>query len=176
MPLGIISDEAFEKELENLSKRDVRDAEVKELPTRGRKEEVPNIPKEIRKTIADCAVDGESRKVIAGAFGISEPTVTNIKNGYGEVNQDVQDHVKTRREKITSRASSKLMTALRELTPAKIADASAREISGIAKDMSQVIRNLEPQEKGTSVAGNFVFFAPSGTKQIADYEVINAKD
>lgn len=175
MPLGIISDEAFAEELERLEKKN-GNAEVKDLERKGRKEEIPNIPKEIRKTIADCAVDGESRKVIAGAFGISEPTVTNIKNGHGASNEDIQEHVRDRRDKITSRASNKLLVALRQLTENKIADASAREIAGVAKDMSQIIRNLEPQDKNSSVTGNFVFFAPSGTKKIEDYEVIEARN
>jgi hypothetical protein len=181
MPLGILTDEEFEIELNKTKGIIPPVGEIIPIPTVGRIPDKPNLPESFRKVIADEKLEGSKTKDIAEAFGISHATVFTAANGLnspnGKVNDSLTEHVKSRKERIVDRASNKLIVALRALTPQKIEAEDAKTISSIAKDMSQVVRNLEPDTKGASAnQANFIFYAPNGRKDIADYEIIEARD
>jgi hypothetical protein len=75
------------------------------------------------------------------------------------------------------RAGKTLNAALGAITQAKLDYADADKLSGIAKDMSVIIKNLEPkvvQEEG-SKQPQFVIFAPSFRKE-ENYEFISVNE
>jgi len=181
MPLGILSDEEYAEELEKLSPKKPAKAEIVQLPERGRngKEEVPD---SVRKIVASCALNGEDRQLIESTFGVSQSSISAYKNGatstasYHKPDEVLAQHVDTVKKGIVKKANNRIMRALNSMKNDKFESASLRDLSGVAKDMSAVIRNLEPQrEAGSGNNAQFVFFSPK-LKDESDYKIINVKD
>jgi hypothetical protein len=67
--------------------------------------------------------------------------------------------------------------ALNSLTQEKIESAKAKDIAGVAKDMSVVIKSMEPE--GPKVNGNsgptFIFYSPQ-IKREEVYDVVRVKE
>ena len=171
MPLGLLSDQDFEAELESLK------GPVRESPRpveKGRSEGDTNVPDSLRKIIGETSViDGpEEAMAIARMFDISRSSVSAYANGatstksYNTPSKGIIDHInKSRRRNIKS-ASKVLSQALSAITQEKLDYTDARDLSAIAKDMSTVIKNLEPPQpkdpgEGGSRSPQFVIYAPS---------------
>jgi predicted transcriptional regulator len=168
MPLGIVSDEEFTKEIEAIHKPIIRG--------RGETKETPEV---IREVIAEEAIIGDStQKEIADAFGVSPASVSAYKNGatstasYNEPDNRLQKHNDKVRNAIVGTARSRLIEALQNITPDKMKEAKLRDIASVAKDMSSVIHNMEPQISNTQIGAQFVFHVPK-PRQESDYEVID---
>lgn len=185
--MGIVSDEDFIKERDNSTP----DRRPLERPTativdtnRGRGVGNVEVPDSLRRIIGETSVtDGPSEATqLASAFGISRSSVSAYANGatstasYDDTpNKDI---VKQAREKISRKARGKLMLALRSLTPEAIASAKAKDIAGIAKDMSAVIRSMEEKSSGdnnTHNGPNFIFYSPQTRKEEA-FDVVFTKE
>jgi hypothetical protein len=187
MPLGVITEEELLAEL-NGSKTTTEipralDKSIVDIPSVGRPADRPNIPDVVKKVIAEAKLDGASNKELIAAFNVSAPTINAASQGMSSSDKNatenpaLTDHVKKVKTRIIKRASSKLMTALGEITPEKLSDCSARDNAAIAKDMSQIIRNMEPKEfgDGPKNAAQFIFMAPQ-QKPIDAYEVVTVQD
>lgn len=178
MPMGIVSDTDFNKEVERV----VPNGIVKDMPTRGRKEGDTNVPDSLRKIIGETSVtDGPAEAVaLAKSFGISQSSAsaygvgaTSTASYHDRPNLPVINDAKT---KIQKRARAKLHKALNALTDDKIGESKAIEIASIAKTMSAIIKDMEPEpeEKDRNNKGNgptFVFMAPPIIKE----DVFDAK-
>jgi|OpeIllAssembly_1097287.scaffolds.fasta_scaffold00157_7 hypothetical protein len=162
MPLKIISDEDLQKELDNCGV-------VKNLPTPGRTKGDNNVPEGLRKIIGDTA-NTESRKdalELASEFGISNQSVSAYSVGatslatYNEPDQDLISHINNRKILSAKRAQSKLLKALHHITEEKLANTKPVELAAVAKAMSSIVKDMEP-ESGAQVNGGptFVFYAP----------------
>lgn len=182
MAMGIVSDKDFFREIQD-SGKDVREApSVKRPtaiinpatiitpPTRGRKEGDNNVPNSLRNTIAQIAhTDGRDEAIaVAKDFGISESSVSAYTNGatstasYHETpNKSVVIEAKTR---VAKRARGKLMLALSKLTPEKMDEAKAIELSSIAKNMSGIVKDMEPpveqKDSNELLRPQFIVYAP----------------
>jgi predicted transcriptional regulator len=187
MPLGILSDEAFEKELNRINSNNESNesddsdviAEVVDINKgRGDKKEVPE---SVRKVIGEEKVLGSDSKELAEIFKVSESSVSAYGNGarstanYNEGNGELKTHVDSIRDKIANKARVRLINAIHHITPEKLAESKIKDLSQIAKDMSVVIKNIEPQTNTPSLGVQFVFFAPK-LKQESDYDVIAISD
>jgi hypothetical protein len=77
------------------------------------------------------------------------------------------------------RAGRTLNAALASITQEKLDYTDARDLSGIAKDMSVIIKNLEPPQaaaESTSAASpQFVIFAPT-FRQETSFETITVNE
>jgi predicted transcriptional regulator len=176
MPMGVVTDADFEKELDNSGKEPIV-PEIVEMERPGRKEGDNNVPSSLRKIIAETAnIEGRSTALqFAAELGISPSSVSAYTNGatstssYHEPKKDILNHVRARREKVTSKAHAKLISALSAITTDKLRDIKAPDLAGIAKDMSVIIKNMEPPEtlidekKDTP---QFVIFAPQFSRII----------
>lgn len=156
MPMLLVSDEVFSKEVAKLAEPKkqsqaeqlarVEVVEIKHGRPAGRLE----IPASIRALAAEESLNGTSAKVIAGAFGISESSISAYKKNatstttYDKPNEELKKSNDSVREKITSGARSKLMLALDAITEENISGAKVKDIASIAKDMSVVMKNIEP--------------------------------
>jgi hypothetical protein len=179
MAMGIASQEEFELELLKLSngngsKNGARIVSIEK--GRGPKEETPE---SVRKVIAESAIEGANASELAKTFNVSESSVSAYKNGatstasYNEPDKSLNKHVNDVKGKIVVRANKKLMRALGNMTDDKFADAKLRDLAGIAKDMSAIVRNLEPsKENDSDNKVQFIFFAPQMRKE-SDYPVID---
>lgn len=177
MPMGIVSDEDFKKERDN-SSPDRRPLEKPSAvvvdTTRGRGVGNVEVPDSLRKIIGETSVtDGPAEATqLAANFGISRSSVSAYANGatstasYDDTpNKNI---IKEAREKISRKARGKLMLALRSLTPEAIAMAKAKDIAGIAKDMSAVIRSMEEKsshDDSGPKGPTFIFYSPQTRKE-----------
>lgn len=183
MPLGVLSDEEFLKELEkNQPKKDL--AKILDKPSEGRPAGKENTPDVIRKIIGEEKLEGASSAELAKLFNVGPqaPTTyasgaTTTGEGYGRKDEGLKKHLSGVKERISRRAGNKLMRALDSITPEKLVKLEARDASSIAKDMSTIIRNMEPKDDGplVNVNSNFVFYAPKLQQEEA-YEVIDVVD
>ena len=193
MAMGIVSDNDFGKEINNTTPRAQKsiiplnpsvNAEVIDIPSPGRKEGDVNVPNSLRQVIGESSfTDGRQEAVaLASNFGISPSSVSAYARGakstasYDETpNNSI---VASSRNRVQKRAMNRLMDAMKHITPDKLANAKARDLAGIAKDMSAVIKQMEPDSEPASAGQNqpqFLVYAPQFRDE-RSYEVIYAKE
>lgn len=144
---------------------------ITDIPKRGRKAGDVNVPDSLRKLIAETALmDGRQAALdLARDFGISASAVSAYTNGatstttYQEPKQSIISHINRAKERAIKRASRTLNGALNAISQDKLDNTDAKDLAGIARDMSVLIKNLEPS-KEVSEDGKggpqFVVFAP----------------
>jgi transposase len=169
MPLGIVSDDIFEKELEKCIHVDI---------VRGRNG-ARAVPEVIREIIAEEAiVSDKSGKEIADEFGVSASSVSAYKNSatstatYHEPNKQLQERNDKLRSEVISTARSRLFEALSHITAEKLKDAKVRDVASVAKDMSTIIHNTEPSNNSAIAGAQFHFHVPA-QKSEKDYDIID---
>lgn len=188
MPIGIVSDDEFLSELDSLSngKKRVIEAEVLPKPTRGRSDGDNNVPDSLRQIIGETSVlDGRQDALqLASMFGVSPSSVSAYAKGatstksYNQPSSSIISHINKSRARATKKASKVLNAALEAISQEKLDYADATDLSGIAKDMSVIIKNLEPQKEAQSdesKAPQFVIYAPS-FKDERSFEVITVNE
>lgn len=190
MPIGIVSDDIFESELKNTTGEIKRRVPVIEgtivNPERpGRREGDRNVPDSLRKIIGETSVlEGRQEAVdLAEMFGISESSVSAYAKGatstttYNQPSKSILSHINKSRTRSVKKAQKVLQEALEAITPEKLADVKVRDLAGIAKDMSAVIKNLEPEpiKDESEKMPQFVVFAPQFIKheQLGDIIRVN---
>jgi transcriptional regulator with XRE-family HTH domain len=192
MPIGIVSDDEFLSELDSLSSSRKEShpstplVSIVDKPTRGRSDGDVNVPDSLRQIIGETAViDGRQDALqLASMFGISASSVSAYTNGststksYDTPSKSILQHINKSRQRSIKKASHVLKSALSAITQEKLDYTDARDLSGIAKDMSVIIKNLEPQAEakvdGTSTP-QFVIYAPS-FKDERSFEVITVNE
>jgi predicted transcriptional regulator len=173
MAIGIVSDDDLQSELDRLNGvKPSPQVEIAEIEKPGRNEGDVNVPDSLRQIIGETSVlEGrQSALALAEMFNISPASVSAYAKGatstasYDTPSKSIISHIKKSRQRAIKKAQSKLTTALDGITPEKLENVSAKDLSAIAKDMSVVIRNLEPQQTGEGDEGKntpqFVIFAP----------------
>lgn len=189
MAMGIVSDKEFDSafgDCVNPKPKSIPVAQIVDITSRGRKEGDVNVPDSLRNIIGDTAVtDGRQEALALGeTFGISPSAVSAYSKGatstasYNDTPNKA--NIDGAKQRIAKRARAKLMLALTHLTTEKLEGAKARDIAGIARDMSQVMKNVEPETTGkgginTGDGPTFVFYAPQ-TREEKTYEVIQVKE
>jgi hypothetical protein len=186
MPIGIVSDEELEKELHRISPKVIEGSIVSKTP-RGRSDGDNNVPDSLRKIIGEEALlNGRGAALeIASQFGISPSSVSAYANGatstktYDTPSKSLISHINKSRERAVKRASKTLNAALGAITQDKLDYADVSDLSGIAKDMSVIIKNLEPKQVSESPADSkapqFVIFAPQFRKE-ETFDVITVQE
>lgn len=133
----------------NLLREDPRnlDYKITEM-VRGRTEGSNNRTEEEREEIAVSAVVSGTLET-AREYGINKDTVSAYKNGHRttgigreKVDTSLTKKVNETKELISGAAQNKLQIAIDALTDQKIGTAKARDIAGIAKDMSVIVKNM----------------------------------
>ncbi len=196
MAMGIVSDKEFDSELSHVNTRDKSDKSREESNStvpilgevvdyaKGRQKGSVEVPDSLRKVIGDTQItDGRDQAVeLAKQFGISPSSVSAYNVGAtSTASYDTtpnQDIITKAKDRISKRARGKLMSALRHITDDKLESSKARDLAGIAKDMSAVVKNMEPE--GPKAPGNnsgptFVFYSPQFRKE-ESFEVVVAKE
>lgn len=173
MPLGVVSDSEFEKELDSLKIGTTKPGgTVVESPKKGRPEGTPNVPDTLRKIIGEeSVINGRSAALdLANSFGISPSSVSAYANGatstatYDTPKASIIQHINKSRARSIKKATTVMNAALSAITQEKLDYTDADKLSGIAKDMSAIIKNLEPKQTEGGGEGKqtpqFVVFAP----------------
>lgn len=136
---------------------------------RGRSEGDNNVPDSLRKIIgATSQIEGrEEALALAKMFGVSGSSVSAYANGatstasYHKPKKEIKDFIINRKTRMTKKALRKLNLALEGISEEKLNELSAKDLSTVAKDMSSVVRHMEPEHTGPSANGpQFVVYAP----------------
>jgi predicted transcriptional regulator len=183
MPMGIVSNSDFEKERTKLeSSIDTESVSPNQKPTgiikdvtRGRPTDAVEVPNGLRKLIGEeSAINGRNSALeLAQSLGISPSSVSAYQQGatstasYNETPN--KPHIDSAKERVSNRARARLMSALRHITEDKLEGSRPRDLAGIARDMSAIIKNMEPETPVNSTGGKggptFIFYSPQTRKE-----------
>lgn len=152
---------------------------------KGRKAGDVNVPESLRKLIASEHIEQgrEAAVELAKSFGVSSSSVSAYAKGatstasYKSPSLDLQKFIASRKAKLTKKALRVLQNSLDEITPDKLSGLKARELASVAKDMSAITKNMEPENSAENASSKpqFVVYAP----QIRDersYDTIVVSD
>jgi len=133
----------------------------------------------------DAVINGrQSALGLARDFGISASSVSAYAKGatstttYDKPKESIISHINKSKQRAIGRASKTMNSALSSITQEKLDYTDAKDLSSIAKDMSVIIRNLEPQPevvRAESSGPQFVIFAPTFRREDS-FEVINVNE
>lgn len=183
MPIGIVSDDELREELERLSgKKPV----LVDIPRAGRKDGDVNVPDSLRALIGEeSVINGRQSAIrLAKDFGISPSSVSAYANGatstktYDSPSTSIISHINKSRQRAIKRAQKTLNGALTAITQEKLDYADPKDLASIAKDMTVVIKNLEPQQAASEAqqaSPQFVIFAPQ-FRQENSFETITVNE
>lgn len=180
MAIGIVSDDDFDLELDK-GKSKVT-AEIKQKPTLGRGINHVEVPESLRKIIGETSeINGRQEALsLADTFGISPSSVSAYANGatstttYHNPNPSLKNHINSAKERISKKAKNRLIHALNEITPEKLAAAKLKDISSVARNMAAIVKDMEPeiQVERSETGPTFVFYAPQVRRE-DQFEVID---
>lgn len=206
MPIGIVSDSEFEKELDNslvevnrdgvpsvgrgkepvIDNGDVIDVVTGEVLRieRGRGENNNEVPESLRAVIGETVIlEGRQAGLeLAKSFGVSDSSVSAYTSGKTSTSSPVpekklKNHLELIRKNATKRAGRKLLAALDHITDEKMAEAPAGVLAGMAKCLSGVIRDMEPEviQNNNESGVKFVVFAPQLVQE-NKFEVVTVQE
>lgn len=197
MAMGIVSNTDFDSELNSfVQKREDKNESIsledklKKLgivtENKGRGLGSVEVPNGLRKLIGiERITDGRTSALELGKdFGISPSSVSAYTTGATSTKSyDTKPNVgviRNVKERISKKARIKLMQALTHITDEKLSNAKLKDVSGVARDMSAVIKNMEESnsDKVNVVNQNspqFIFYSPKFNVE-SDYEVITVKE
>lgn len=184
MPIGIVSDKDLERELSSYVKKplvvtgqilppdeSIPSVEIIQKEKPGRSKGDVNVPDSLRAIIGEEALlNGRSSAVaLAGEFGISPSSASAYAVGatstssYNQPKTSILSVINKSRERATKRAAKTLNAALSSITQEKLDYMDADKLSGVAKDMSVIIKNLEPKvdpSGSNQTQPQFTIYAP----------------
>lgn len=185
MPIGIVSDKDLERELNSYKPakplvvtgtilppvESTPSVQIIEKPHKGRSNGDTNVPDSLRAIIGEEALlNGRSSAVaLAEEFGISKSSASAYAVGststasYNQPKTSILSVINKSRERATKRAAKTLNAALSSITQEKLDYMDADKLSGVAKDMSVIIKNLEPKVDPSSTGQatpQFTIYAP----------------
>lgn len=186
MPMGIVSDEDFDKALGDVTSCPPIPfgSGVSIVPiTKGRGPN-PEVPEALRQIIGEeAAINGRANGLeIAKNFGISPSSVSAYANGSTSTasydSQPGLPAINNAKLKVAKKARNRLVMALNAITQEKIDGAKVRDISSVAKDMAAVIKTMEPEQSRNSLGNSgptFVFYSPQIRNEKV-FDVVHVKE
>ena len=198
MPIGIVSDEDLQRELNSYTppvqlkvvdtpvSGPISQPEIKDIPKRGRKDGDIAVPESLQKIIGEEALlNGRASAVsLAAEFGLSASSASAYAVGatstasYNQPKSSLISHINKSRERATKRAARTLNAALGSITQEKLDYMDADKLSGVAKDMSVIIKNLEPKSVDPNEgkqAPQFTIYAPQFRDE-RSFEIIQVQE
>ena len=186
MGMGIVDDKEFEHELNRTLPSDVDikkvDGKVIELEHPGRKDGDKNVPDALRKIIGEHQHQATRTDALelASKFGISPSSVSAYANGSTSTStydkQPNKSFIDDGKSRIQKRARKILFQSLHHITPEKLADEKPIALAMIAKQMSGIVKEMEPESDAVNrPLAQFVIMCPS-VKSENDYEIMTARE
>jgi hypothetical protein len=168
MPIGVVSDDDFNIELERGDKSPtpkLRPAQIIDRG-RGRNEGDNNVPSVIQDIIIDEKVQNGRASALAFAkmFDVSDSSVSAYSNGakstasYNSPDKQLSSKLKEAKFRVANKARKKLNLALDNITEDKLSEANLKDLALVAKSMSGVIKDMEPP---ANPSGDMNFNGPS---------------
>lgn len=197
MGMGVISDEEFERQYQNVTHvksntdkpcapNTIIEAEVIDSPSKGRKEGDNNLPESGRNLLGITAnIEGRKDALqLAKALGISPSSASAYANGatstksYNEPKKELVDVIKKSRQRATKKALTTLHSALDNISEDKLSHLDAKDLASISKDMASVVKQMDPSDGNDNSRGplvQFQLFAPA-IKSESSYDSIQVND
>jgi hypothetical protein len=127
---------------------------------------LPRVPEFFKPLIATCA-QFEKQSDVAANFGVSQPTVSALANGFDNVNQqrngnknpELMALTQKKIDDVRDTALDRLKESL-DLVGEKMPDAKIGEITQVINATSAVIERTTPKTMNTGVVANIVICAP----------------
>jgi hypothetical protein len=168
MAIGVVSAESFDREMRDLGivpdlEHHVNE-EVRAL-VRGRGNK-PEVPMAIRALVATEKLAGAPAELLADEFNISESSVSAYGNGatstssYDKKEPEIVAALDKAEERIIGRAQHKLLAALDSISEVKLKESKPNIASAVARDMSNIVRNMKPEAAVNVQNNRIVVFRP----------------
>ena len=127
----------------------------------GRKEGDKTMPDFLQEVIGVLGRT-EDQRGVAKVFGISQPHVQQLSTGKNNGTIDLlkKDRVDAQLSRIRDRAVDKLMNAMGLMTDGKMQEETAKDLSGIAANMSKVVQVTLPKEVNDTNLQQVIIYAP----------------
>lgn len=145
--------------------------EVIGMKSRGRNIGEVNVPESLRKLIAGTAhIEGRPAALeFAREMGVSPSSVSAYTKGatstttYHNPDESIINFVKARKSRVTKKALRVMTAALGHITDKKLMSADAKELSGVAKDMSAIVGHFSDPASVTNNNNGptFVLYSPT---------------
>lgn len=171
MAIGIVSDDEFDMELEKIIKTPTTVEIIQKQQHKGRGDN-PNVPDVLRNIIGESHITDSRQDAIAlaASLGISHDSADAYGKGatslatYHKKDSKLNGHLNRVRDGIRKRASSKLAQVIENVTGDKMKEASLRELTGAARDLAGVVKDMTPPAANDNPMGDnvpkFVLYAP----------------
>lgn len=200
MAMGIVSEKEFDSELNSLntnkdkSQREesnstptniTNSVEIKDM-NKGRGVGNVEVPNALRNLIGQATITGGRQEAVelAKHFGISPSSTSAYAKGANSTSS-YEDRpnagiISNAKQRVSRKARAKLILALNKLSESKLDDAKARDLAGIAKDMSVVMRNMDDNtnsnpDSSAKAGPTFVFYSPQIRKE-ETFDAVFAKE
>lgn len=186
MAMGVVSDKDFKSEQDKLCPKDMTDPTSHEAVIidleKGRGVHNLQVPEALRKVIGEEAISGgrSSALDLANNFGVSPSSVSAYSQGAHSTSSidkkpDLSGIISAKL-RIAKKARNRLNLALNNITDEKIASAKVKDIAGVAKDMSAIIKNMEPERANSNEGGpTFIFYSPQFRSE-QNFETVVVKE
>jgi hypothetical protein len=150
--------------------------DIKKLNRGGRSKNTPNMTQEDRVTVATMA-DAIGNKRTQELTGISSAQVEQLKAGQvgHKPNGSLQKSLNKTRNIVAEKAIDLVLSTLNKIDDDKLGQVkTARELAGVAKDLSSVAERMADKAVIGSGIPNIVFYVPNTCEEGA-YEVIDVE-
>lgn len=177
MPLGVVQSSDFDAELSRISDAS-RSNEKVQIIERGRGPKLAT-PQIMRELIAGEAIAGASAKEISEAFNISPSSISAYKHNatstasYHSPDESLKKANDELRKDIGGRAQNKLRDALDAIVFPQ--DIKPQIAAAIARDMSSVIKNINPNPDVQINNQQVIVYKPR-MREEESYEIIQVVD
>jgi len=143
MPLGIVNKDFFD----SLPKK----GDNKPPKEKGRGEGKKETPEEVRKLLSELSIEGTSAKELMQISGLSQSSISAYKSGKTSTaaprtDKDLKAHVNKVKERIGRKARRVLIGSLDSIDDVKLQNLNAVDAAHVARQMSAIVREMEPQE------------------------------
>lgn len=183
MPLGVVTESDFELEVKALIPdaavhTPVRASIMQLVHGRNGKKETPEV---VRALIATESLAGAGNKELSDLFNVSKSSVSAYKVGatsttsYDKPDPKLVDEIDEARGRIMGPAQSRLIKAIESITDDKLDESKVQVASAVARDMSQIIKNMQP-DAGVQINNNKVVIYAPRIKEEDDYNIIDVSE
>jgi hypothetical protein len=178
MAMGVTSDDDFDNELAKLNNNNDKVAKVVNINV-GRGAGNNQVPESLRKVIAEDANLGTPAKELSDIYGVSKQSVDAYAHGatscatYNTPNTPLRSHINSVKERVVRKASRSLINSLNTITPESLKDIGPVKAASVARDMSTIIKNMEPEVDNDGVVNNNIIFYAPRLKTEDEFEYIN---
>ncbi len=193
MPMGVVSEDEFNSESDKHNSTPpkkypkpspVLEGEVMDIE-RGRGKGSVETPDSIRKLIGLTAINEGRQNALelARDLGLSDSSVSAYTKGANSTSsydtRPNQPTINKAKELVSKKARRILLKSLSHITDDKLAEVKPRELASIARDMSVIYKDMEPESTKRGEDGEvkpaFLVYAPQFRDE-RHYEIVVTKE